>query len=134
MDEFEVLIAILRGLYKLVRFIFVSLFRLVRGAFRFVARAQSGGAAAQRQPARSVPPAASRPAPPPPRARPTYLAGMDPSHPDWVPPPPPPGAMPARRRPMARPTPALLDDFFDPAAIRDAIVLDAVMRRRRQGR
>jgi len=68
MDEFELLIAIVVGIFKLIRFIVVSIFRLIAGAFRFIGRAQRGGELSPRkQPERAAPPklAKTGPAKPP---------------------------------------------------------------------
>src|SRR5947209_5857026 len=71
MDELELLIAIVVGIYKLIRFVLVSIFRLLAGMFGFFKRAQSGGELAPRKEPERAPPSAKRAPPPLPQARST---------------------------------------------------------------
>src|SRR5581483_559498 len=141
MDEFELLIGILVGLFKLVSWIFKLVFRLLGGilgagrrAFRprveeraappRLARAQSPRSAPRSPPPRSAPRS-------PPRAAPAraVAAFAPPSLVDdaYAPPPPPP--------PPRAGSAADLDadgggDWLTPSLVRDALVLDTLLHRR----
>src|SRR5437588_1754461 len=71
MDELELLVAIVVGIFKLIRWIFRSIFRMFGGIFGFLKRAQAGEtgkpAATRAVPQKNVPaqvPASARPVAP----------------------------------------------------------------------
>jgi hypothetical protein len=141
MDEFEVLIALLVAIFKLIVWIFRTWFRALRWLFTLGRlRPQQRADPARLAPApkeKGAPVRTPRPA--------SYVAVREnrvASQADiarykseWdVPPPPPPGTPPPPRRRRARAAARPLADDeqgITPEMLRDAIVLDALLARRR---
>jgi hypothetical protein len=128
MDELEVLIAILVGLYKLVRFILRTLFRGVASLFSVGRRAFRPAVAERAAPARMMKAAPAR------RAQAARPAARPHAPPPLAPPP-------LLSVPASAPAPDRVVDAYaetereqgwlTPELARDAILLDALLNRRR---
>jgi hypothetical protein len=128
MDEFELLIGILVGLFKLVRWILKTIFGAlgaILGAGRRAFRPRVEERAAPARISRGKVPQPS----PPPRARPRgSVLAPPPGDDTWVPPPPPPSfARAAASAPAAE-----AGSWLTPELVRDALVLDTLLHRRRR--
>src|SRR5581483_9029040 len=118
MDEFELLIGILVGLFKLVSWIFKLVFRLlggILGAGRRAFRPRVEERAAPPRLARAQSPR-SAPRSPPPRSAPRS----------------PPRAAPPRAGSAADLDADGGGDWLTPSLVRDALVLDTLLHRRRR--
>ncbi len=145
MDEFEVLIAIVVGVFKLIAWIFKTLFRGVRGIARLGRGPQAEESARPELIRIADPKKQQRERAKQPLKNASFVAVRENRMPspnevaryknEWeVPPPPPPGSFipPPPRRRAARPQPgaAASTEALSPEMVRDAIVLDAIFRRR----
>jgi hypothetical protein len=132
MDELEVLIAIVVGLYKLVRFILRTLFRGVASLFSVGRRAFRPTVTERAAPARMMKAAPAR------RAQPARPAARPLARSPHGPPPlaPPPLALGAVAPAPDRVVDAYAETereqgWLTPELARDAILLDALLNRRR---